>query len=127
MAVNAPIIFVVDDERVIAETLTTILQRQGFAARLFLDPNEALSAALAEPPDLLLSDVMMPGMTGVELAITLRKLHPQCKVVLFSGQAQTEDLLHDARRQGHDFLLLLKPIHPVELLRRIREQTLVSA
>ena len=127
MAVNAPIIFVVDDERVIAETLTTILQRQGFAARLFLDPNEALSAALAEPPDLLLSDVMMPGMTGVELAITLRKLHPQCKVVLFSGQAQTEDLLHDARRQGHDFLLLMKPIHPVELLRRIREQTLVSA
>lgn len=122
-----PTVFVVDDEKIIAETLTAILRREGFAARFFLDPREALKAALAGPPDILLSDVIMPQMSGQDLAITVRSLHPECKVLLFSGQAETEDLLLDARRQGHDFLLLVKPIHPVELLRHIREQASLAA
>ena len=62
----------------------------------------------------------MPGMTGVELAIHFRKLHPECKVLLFSGQAATADLLAKAREQGHDFELLTKPVHPVDLLAKLR-------
>ena len=63
---------------------------------------------------------MMPGMTGIELAIQFRQAQPACKALLFSGQAATADLLEKAREQGHDFDLLSKPIHPADLLAKLR-------
>jgi len=109
-------IFVVDDELVIASTLAAILRMSGYSARFFTRPLEALTAAQSEAPDLLISDVLMPDLSGVDLAIRMRAQHPKCKILLFSGQAATLDLLEDARNQGHDFQLLLKPVHPSELL-----------
>ncbi len=63
----------------------------------------------------------MPEMTGVELAIAVTETVPGCKVLLFSGQAATVDLLEKARRRGHDFTILTKPVHPTDMLRRISE------
>ncbi|MBB5060523.1 DNA-binding NtrC family response regulator [Granulicella aggregans] len=114
-------VFVVDDEKVIASTLTTILKHSGFAAVAFTNPLDALSAADEKTPDLLISDVVMPELSGIELAIQLKKKAPSCKVLLFSGQAATADLLASARKGGHDFSLLAKPIHPTDLLNAIRE------
>jgi DNA-binding response OmpR family regulator len=113
-------IFVVDDEIVIANTLSIILTQAGFHATAFSDPEKAIEEANAEAVDLLITDVMMPGMTGIELAIHFRKTKPNCKVLLFSGQAQTTDLLEDARQQGYDFDLLSKPVHPTDLLAKLR-------
>ena len=115
-------IFVVDDERVIAETLATILERSGFSAQCFFNPLEALHAARSDAPDLLISDVMMPQLSGVELAVQIKGLWPLCQVLLFSGQAGNADLLQGARKQGHDFRLLSKPVHPSDLLREIQRQ-----
>lgn len=109
-------IFVVDDEQIIASSLAAILKLQGFDAFFFVNPHDALEAAQVTSPDLLISDVMMPALSGVELAIKVRKALPDCKVLLFSGQAQTLDLLEKARSEGHDFNLLQKPIHPTTLL-----------
>jgi DNA-binding NtrC family response regulator len=111
-----PRIFVVDDEPIIASTLAAILQMNGFSAKFFTCPLDALTAARLRAPDLLISDVAMPGISGIELAIQMRVQYPACKVLLFSGQATTVDLLEDARAQGHDFDLLLKPVPPTELL-----------
>src|SRR5215469_15599515 len=122
MSANNQIVFVVDDQIVIAETLAMILRRSGFVAISFDDPASALAAVTTTPPDLLLSDVMMPGMTGVELAIQVRKLLPRCKVLLFSGTAATAQLLETARSQGYDFELLLKPVHPADLLAKLEAQ-----
>jgi CheY-like chemotaxis protein len=72
-------------------------------------------------PDLIIADVVMPELSGIDLAIRLRELCPTCKVLLFSGQAQTEDLLETARRQGHHFEVLAKPIHPNDLLSEIKD------
>jgi DNA-binding response OmpR family regulator len=116
-----PLVLVVDDERVIADTLTTILSRSGFDAITAYDGESALALAKATPPDLLISDVVMPGMTGVDLAIALTQAIRTCKVLLFSGQAATVDLLQKARESGHDFTTLTKPVHPTDILRRIRE------
>jgi CheY-like chemotaxis protein len=113
-------IFVVDDEEIISSTLATILKRSGFDAVGFTEPHLALEQAKIEAPDLLISDVMMPGMTGVELAIQLTEACPQARVLLFSGQAATANLLDEARAQGHDFQLLSKPIHPADLLLKVR-------
>jgi DNA-binding response OmpR family regulator len=111
-----PRIFVVDDERVIASTLAVIFNMNGYSARCFTEPLEALAAAQSDVPDLLISDVTMPGLSGVDLAIQMRAQHPKCKIMLFSGQAASLDLLENARAQGHDFHFLLKPVHPSALL-----------
>jgi CheY-like chemotaxis protein len=117
-----PRIFVVDDEKIIAETLAVILRMSGYSARFFVNPLEALQVSLSGPPDLLISDVQMPLLSGIDLAIQMREQCPGCKILLFSGQTGTSDLLDVARKQGYDFHLLSKPIHPSDLLLRIREQ-----
>ena len=63
----------------------------------------------------------MPGMTGVELAIMLTRSIPDLKVLFFSGQASTVDVLEKARRGGHHFTALTKPVHPTDMLNRISE------
>lgn len=113
-------VIVVDDEATIAATLALILQRSGYSATHFTNPLEALQAIRVDPPDLLISDVVMPQMSGIELAICVRKIHPDCMVLLFSGQAKSADLLQQARDQGYDFHLLSKPIHPADLLCEVR-------
>ena len=115
-----PRVFVVDDEHVIAFTLATILNQSGFRAIPFTNPLDALDAASLEGPNLLISDVMMPELSGVDLAIRIKSKCPGCKILLFSGQAATADLLADARREGHNFKLLSKPVHPSDLLAAIR-------
>jgi CheY-like chemotaxis protein len=100
---SGPLVFVVDDEPVIASTLAVILQMHGFSAKFFISPLEALTAARAKSPDLLISDVDMPSLSGIDLAIRMKALYPSCKILLFSGQPSTLDLLDSARAQGHDF------------------------
>lgn len=114
-------VFIVDDEYVIATTLAMILRREGFDVTPFTEPLVALESARAAAPDLLVSDVLMPVLSGIELAIHLRALSPACKVLLFSGTATIENLLKSAHAEGHDFELLLKPVHPLTLLARIRD------
>ena len=113
-------IYVVDDEKLIAMTLAAILIKSGFAAFAFTSPMNALEAAFETPPDLLITDVIMPEMSGIALAIQIKSTCPESKVLLFSGLAATVDLLEVARHDGHDFTLLAKPVHPTELLAAIR-------
>ena len=116
------IIFVVDDETIIAESLASILRKSGFMAYPFSNPVEALEHAKTEPPDLLLTDVVMPQFSGIDLAIQIKAFCPSCRILLFSGQASTKDLLENARKFGHHFQLLSKPVHPADLMRKITGQ-----
>jgi len=120
-----PTILVVDDEAVIADTLGRILELNGFRVAIAYDGKSALKISRTVTPDLLLSDVAMPGMSGVDLAIEIQQSIPNCKVLLFSGQASTSDLLGAAHDTGREFTILAKPLHPTELLRRISD-TLAS-
>ena len=113
------IVFVVDDEKVISDTLAAILTIHGFEAIPFTDPLEALKNAQAKRPDILITDVVMPGLNGIELAIRVKLITALCKVVLFSGQSSTFELLERASREGHEFTILGKPVHPKDLLAAI--------
>jgi DNA-binding response OmpR family regulator len=118
------VVFVVDDEGLIAKTLAMILKQTGFAASAFEDPYLALGAAAdGLVPDLLISDVVMPGMSGIDLAVQFRSAYPTCKVLLFSGQVATADMLATAKLHGHDFEVLAKPVHPSDLLAKLRDLT----
>jgi CheY-like chemotaxis protein len=112
-------VFVVDDEKVIAATLAAILKASGFEARAFFDGASALAACAEDEPDWIISDVVMPGMTGIEMAIQVRQSCPDCKILLFSGQAATADLLDQALASGYEFEVLCKPVHPTELLAKL--------
>jgi len=76
--------------------------------------------AQALKPDMLISDVIMLDLNGIDAAITIRKMLPTCKILLFSGQAATADLLDRARNQGHEFEILAKPVHPQDLLAKLK-------
>jgi CheY-like chemotaxis protein len=118
---SQPLVLVVDDEKVIADTLSIILSKSGFSTMTAYDGVAALQLAKDLKPDLVISDVMMPGMTGIELAITITQTVPTCKILLFSGQAATVDLLEEARNAGYNFTTLTKPVHPTDMLKRISE------
>jgi DNA-binding NtrC family response regulator len=111
-------VFVVDNEHMIAWSLAEILNSKGFEATAFTKPIDALNAASRKPLDLLISDVVMPLMSGTELAIQVLEHHPECKVLLFSGLAGLGDVADIAEK--HKFEVLLKPVHPVALLKRIQ-------
>jgi DNA-binding NtrC family response regulator len=119
-----PIALVVDDERVIADTLVAILNKFGFAATAAYDGQSAYEQAMLVPPAVVISDVVMQGMSGIELAIALKGALPECRTILFSGQAATVDLLADARMCGHDFTVLTKPLHPHDLLDHVSQFTI---
>ncbi|HKF22289.1 MAG TPA: response regulator [Candidatus Angelobacter sp.] len=117
---SKPRVLVVDDERVIADTLATILNQNGFEASAVYTGAEAVARARTSRPDLVISDVIMQDMNGIEAAIRIRQSLPGCKILLFSGQAATADLLEKARAQGHEFEILAKPVHPQDLLAKLR-------
>lgn len=98
-----------------------ILNLSGYTATAFDDPEKALAAASTWALDFLITEVMMRKMNGIELAQFIRQANPTCKVILISGQAATNDLLEKARDEGHDFEILAKPVHPAELLAKLRE------
>lgn len=115
----ARMILVVDDEHPLADTLRAILARVGYSSTAVYSAAEGLDVLAKVRPDLIISDVMMPGMDGVEFAVQASRLHPGIKVLLISGHAGTQDLMDAARLEGLSIELLAKPVGPEELLSRV--------
>jgi CheY-like chemotaxis protein len=111
-------VLIVDDERVIADTLAMILNQHGFDARAAYSGEIALEISLSLRPDILISDILMAGMSGIELAVRICKQLPNCKVLLISGSGQDviDDLLQRAHEDHHKFEILRKPLRPEVLL-----------
>src|SRR5260370_17719345 len=107
-----PKVLVADDEQVIANTLAIILNQAGFEARAVFSGEKAVESLESFQPDMLISDVIMTGMTGIEAAIITRSKLPKCKILLFSGQAATAALLEKPRTQGPEIQILPNPAHP---------------
>jgi CheY-like chemotaxis protein len=115
-----PKVLVVDDEHVIADTLAMILNQSGFDARAVYSGEKAVELASTFAPDMLITDVIMADLNGIDAAIRIRSVLPRIKILLFSGQAATADLLEKARAQGYEFEILAKPVHPQDLLSKLR-------
>jgi len=113
-------VLVVDDEHLIADSIAEILNRNGFQARAVYDARAALQEVERDCPEIYLSDVIMPEMNGLDAARIVRRNCPHVRVMLFSGQAATKELLRVAAGQGDDFELLPKPLHPQVLIAKLR-------
>jgi len=112
-------VLVADDEKLIADTLVQILNASGFDAEADYSGEHAVNMAPFVNPDILIADVIMGGMNGVDTAVSIKKMLPRCKVILCSGQVTSEVLVRNAEEQGYNFELLFKPVHPRELLDRL--------
>jgi CheY-like chemotaxis protein len=114
-------VLIADDERVIADTLAAILNQGGFEARAVYSCIKALEIAPEFKPDLLLADVIMSDLNGIEAAIRMKALLPNIRVFLLSGQTATAELLERQNASGYGFEILTKPVHPKELISRLQE------
>jgi CheY-like chemotaxis protein len=119
-AIGAHRILVVDDEVVIATTLRAILEQQGYRAAVAFDGTAAIKVARAFKPDVLLTDVQMPKMNGIEAALEIVHYLPDCKVLLYTAKVLPMDSVRKAKTQGHDFAVIEKPVAPGDLLIQIR-------
>ena len=115
------LIFVVDDEEIIASTIAAILRLNGYEAAAFTHASEALEASRSAAPDLLISDVVMPVHSGGELAYQIQAKYPECRVLFFTGQSDRADAEIAAYDDRLVYQLIPKPVHPRELLKKVRE------
>ncbi|HEX5433007.1 MAG TPA: response regulator [Candidatus Angelobacter sp.] len=119
-------VIVIDDEPVIADTLVDILNGEGYKAVATSDGASAIKWAPLIEPDVVISDVIMPGINGIETAKAILKAVPHCRIVLFSGQAASLDLLEKAREEGYLFEVLAKPINPDILLDTLGSKSMAA-
>jgi len=110
-------VLLVDDEREFASTLTERLRLRGYEASAAFTAEEAIAAVAASSPDIVLLDLNLPGVRGVELLMTLRQLLPHGEIILLSGHLDLADKIEGVRLDA--FGLLLKPVVMTELTEKI--------
>jgi len=119
----APYVLVVDDERLVADTLTQVLRNAGYAVDVAYDAETALAMADVAPPELLVAEALMPGISGIELATRLRTQIPDCGILLISVDAVGRELMGEAQNMGDGFTLMRKPMLPEEFLQELAKLT----
>ena len=111
-------VLVVDDERLVADTLTLVFGKNGFEARTAYSAEEALNAARTFQPDLLLCDVSMPGKDGLLLMKEINRELPDCRILMLTGfYSNLATVQQHAKRLRQPIGILTKPCQPADLLR----------
>lgn len=109
-------VLIVDDEWQITNTLVKIFSNRDYEARGVYSAEQARELVIDWSPDLAILDVLLPQMNGIEFAILLRVEFPRCRLLLFSGETATQELVDASTAQGHSFDIMAKPVHPERLL-----------
>jgi DNA-binding NtrC family response regulator len=111
-------VLVIDDDRVLADTLSDILRKHGFSPVALYSGEEALELAERLRPEIVLSDIRMSRLDGVETAKRIRALHPDCRVILVTAHVVSPSMRQLI--EGFGFELLQRPLHPEHVLSVLR-------
>jgi DNA-binding NtrC family response regulator len=111
-------ILIVDDDQELRTNLKEVLVREGYITDLAKDGSEALDMVKDRDFDLILLDLVMPGLSGMETLLLLHRQKPQCKVVLMTAFSTIENAVEAMRRGAADYLT--KPFKSVDLLTTVR-------
>lgn len=115
----APLILIAEDDADIRSLLRLYLEGEGFRVAEAADGAAALDLARAEPPDMAILDVMMPGMNGFELTRALRA-YSDVPILILSAKSQDNDKILGLNLGADDYIA--KPFNPVEIVARVRAQ-----
>lgn len=117
-AAQVPRVLVVDDDLTVAEVVLGYLRRDGFEAAHAADGLAALAIAEQAPPDLVVLDLMLPGIDGLEVCRRLRAVNPSLPVVMLTARGEEEDRIAGLEVGADDYVV--KPFSPRELALRVR-------
>lgn len=112
-------ILIIDDEKVIRDGLSAILQKAGFAVQSAADGQTALSLLHQATVDLVLSDLKMPHMGGLEVLRAIKIIRPEVPVIIITGYAKIETAVETMQHGAADYLP--KPFSPAEVLEKINK------
>ena len=111
-------VLVVDDEPTIAEVVARYLERAGYRTRVAADGLEAIAAAASQRPDLVVLDLMLPGVDGLEVMRRLREAdRDRIAVILLTAKGEESDRVVGLRLGADDYVV--KPFSPAELVARV--------
>lgn len=113
-----PKVLVIDDDRMVADTLAEILRLHGFFPIPLYSGEEAVSFVERFRPDIVLSDIRMHHVDGIEAARMIRELHPECRVILFTATSLNTTTKQAIERSGFEFLQ--RPLHPQNVISTLR-------
>jgi DNA-binding response OmpR family regulator len=116
---SLPNLILLEDEPALARLLSDALTRSGYAVTHYADGRAGLRACQLAPPDLLLADVMLPGLDGFGVVRELRRTQPSLPVLFLTARASPADVVLGFEAGGNDYLR--KPFSLEELLLRVRE------
>jgi DNA-binding response OmpR family regulator len=108
---------IVDDEEEFLETLAERFRLRGLETRTASDGENALNLITEDPPDYVILDVMMPGMSGLEVLQAIKETNPQIEVILLTGRGSTQDGIKGMQLGAADYLM--KPIDIDELIQKM--------
>jgi DNA-binding NtrC family response regulator len=112
-------ILVVDDEVEFASALAERLQLRGYDTKAVFRGEDTLAIAKSAPPDIILLDLKMPGMNGIEVLMTIRQFAPDIEVILLTGHIDLRERIEGMRID--DFNYIMKPVDMAELLEKIEK------
>lgn len=110
-------ILVVDDDSALAEMLTMVLESEGFQVTHASDGNEAIEKFQSEQPDLVLLDVMLPFLSGIQVCERIRET-AGVPIIMLTARTDTDDIVRGLEAGADDYVV--KPFNPAELMARIR-------
>jgi DNA-binding NtrC family response regulator len=114
------VLLVVDDDKAVADSLAFMLRHAGYQTHAAYSVRQAAADATTLRPDLLVADILLPDGNGIELAVQVHKMLATCKILLFSGDVGSNTLVNQSRAKGHNFQFVEKPIHPQDLILKLR-------
>ncbi len=95
---------IVDDDKRLLSVLKSLLSEEGHVVTTFIDGQEAIDACKNTPFDLVISDLMLPGASGIEVLKACRHSHPSTLVVLITGFASLETAIEAIREGAYDYI-----------------------
>ncbi len=117
-------VLLVDDEEEFVRTLAERLQIRNIKAFVATDGEEALQLIEAEAPPVVVLDVMMPGLGGLEVLQRIKKKHPGIQVILLTGRGSTKEGIDGMRLGAFDYMM--KPVKIEELIKKMTEALAAS-
>lgn len=108
-------IFIVDDEKPMCDSLALLMKRQGLTTEMAYDGQAALKMVSLDPPDVLIVDLKMPGMAGLEVLRRAKRLDEDLPVILITGYAEIRGAVEAMKAGAHDYLA--KPFNHDEVIR----------